>query len=201
MAYGGGDTGAGDARAMENERQARIARGLEDINRTFSGFDDSFYNRRADEFERYQMPEATRQYDETKRNLSYSLARSGLLKSGVAADKNASLDREFDSTRRNIADAATSSANSLRGEVENQRSQLVSQLQASADPTASAQLASANAARFSAPQTFTPIGNFFQNWTNTYLANQQARAYDDSVPAMFDWGGGGSSSSRIVKGN
>lgn len=199
MGYGGGDGGAAAQRQLEMERQSRIAKGMEAIDENFSQFNPDFYNRRAAEYEAYQLPELSRQATTTRNSLTYSLARAGLGRSGVAADKSASLDREVATQQRAVADAGMASANKLRQDVEGQRTALVNQVQASADPNLAAQAATRTAAAYSVPQSFQPIGNFFEGWSRNYLANQTARAYDPNVPNLFSsWGSG--SSSRVVNG-
>jgi len=94
MGYGGGDNSGPAQRQLEMERQNKIAQGMANIDETFGQFDDNFYNKRAGEYEQFQLPELNRQATETKNNLVYSLARSGLGASGVAAQKFGSLSRE-----------------------------------------------------------------------------------------------------------
>jgi hypothetical protein len=203
MAYGGGgDSGAAEQRALEIQRQSKIAQGMANIDEQFGRFDDEFYNRRAGEVEQYHLPELNRQATETRNSLAYSLARSGLTRSGVAEDKYGSLDREKATQERNVADAGQASANQLRQDVEGQRTALVNQVQASADPNLAAQAATRTAAAYQTPQSLQPIGNFFEGWSRNYLNNQVARAYDPNVAPLFpSWGGQQEQSSqRVVNG-
>lgn len=200
MYGGGGDGGAAQQRQLEVERQKKVARGMQAIDEQFSQFNDDFYNRRAGEFEAYHLPELNRQATTTRNNLAYSLARSGLGKSGVATERGASLDREIATQGRAIADAGLASANKLRQDVEGQRTALVNQVQASADPNLAAQAATRTASAYYQPQSFQPIGNFFEGWTRNYLANQVARAYDPNVPNLFSSWGSGNNSQRVVNG-
>lgn len=197
MGYGGGGVGS-DQRKQEAERQARIARGTQAIDAQFAGFDDKFYNRRAQDYENYAAPQIGQQYTRTGNSLTYQLARAGLRNSSVAGQKRAALDLENAQQLRNVADTGRAQANELRQEVEGQRSNIVSQLNASADPGQAGSAALRTAQAYQQPTSFTPIGNAFEDFTRNYLANQTARAYDPSVAPMFSWGGGGSS--RIVNG-
>lgn len=190
MGYGGG---SGAARAMEAERQKRIDSGLADIDKQYATFDDGFYKKRATDYEDYALPQLGQELNDTRNNLTYNLARAGLLRSGAAIQKNAALDRTASQARRNVVDQAAATANSLRRDVEQNRGQVVAQLESSADPTASAQLANRSAAALNQPQTFQPIGSFFGDWSRNYLANQYARAADPAVPPLFSWGQTGSS--------
>lgn len=199
MGYGGGgDNGAAAQRALEMERQSQIAKGMAAIDDQFARFDDDFYKRRMSEVEAYQLPQLAQQETEARNQLAYSLARSGLSRSGVAASKSASLTREAATQRRAVADAAIGSANDLRQNVEQQRTALVNQVQASADPNLAAQSATRTAAAYDQPLSVKPVGNFFEGWTRNYLANQVAREYDPSVQPLFSWGS--SDGGRVVKG-
>lgn len=196
--YGSGGSGD-DLRALESQKQNAIARGRRAIDENFAGFNPEFYDRRQQEYIDAQLPELTRQATVTRNSLAYDLARSGLGKSGVAVDKNSSLDREIGQQQRNVATAAAESANNLRKDVEGQRANLVAQLQVSGDPASAAQAATRTAAAYDTPLSVQPVGNFFGGWTSTMLANKIAREYDPNVPAMFDWGASGGGA-RVVKG-
>lgn len=200
MGYGGGGGAGKEQRRLEAERKAAIQRGMENIDARFAGFDDNFYNRRAQDYENYAAPQVGQQFTRTGNSLTYSLARAGLRNSSVAGQKRAALDIENAQQLRNVADTGRAQANDLRQEVENQRSNLVSQLNASADPGQAGAAALRTAQAYQQPTSFTPIGNVFEDWTRNYLANQTARAYDPGVQPLFSWGSGSGGSSRIVNG-
>lgn len=198
MGCGGSNNAGAEQRALEAERQARIEQGRAAIDKNFEGFDENFYNKRAKDYEQFATPQVASQYDNTEKNLVYSLARSGLTGSSVEASKRGALAKENAQQLRNVADAGQSQANELRRDVEGQRSNLYSQLEASADPGAATNLALRTAQAYERPTSFAPIGNFFKNFTETYLANNEAKMYspNNSTP-MFGWGG---QSQRLVNG-
>jgi hypothetical protein len=196
MGCGKNNAGA-EQRALETERAARVDQSRAAIDKNFEGFDDEFYNSRAKDYEQFAVPQVASQYDNTKRNLTYSLARSGLLGSGVEAQKTAALDKENAQQLRNVSDTAQSQANELRQTVEGQRSNLYAQAEASADPGAATNLALRTAQAYERPTSFAPIGNFFKNYTEAYLANNEARQYNPNVAPLFAWGG---QTQRIVNG-
>jgi len=74
----------------------------------------------------------------------------------------------------------------------------VNQVQSTGDQNLAAQAATRAAGAYSQPQSFQPIGNFFEGWTKNYLNNQVARAYDPNVAPLFPSWGGGQSSQRVV---
>jgi hypothetical protein len=187
---GGGDGGAAkEARRLEEQRQANIAQGNIAIERQFSGFDDNFYANRAKDYESFALPRLEKEFGNTKRNLTYSLARSGLMGSSVDSEKNANLADERQQQLRNVADVGQGQANELRQQIEGQRSNLTSQLEASADPGAATNLALRTAQAYAKPTSYAPIGNFFKEWTGNFIANNEARQYDPNVAPLFGWGG------------
>lgn len=186
---GGGNNAAAEQRALEEQRVKNIAEGNAAIEKQFSGFDDNFYDSRAKDYEDYAKPKLEKEFGNTKRNLMYSLARSGLMGGSVDAEKNANLADERQQQLRNVADAGQSQANELRQTVEGQRSNLTAQLEASADPGAASNLALRTAQAYTKPTSYAPIGNFFKEWTGNFIANNEARQYDPNVAPLFGWGG------------
>lgn len=265
--YGGGGNAAGDARKLEQERQARIQQGMGQINATFNGtrgvnaatgytpgttyydefgqewspqlptlprrrgddrvtddmrrtaayeeaikagklytgketsggFDDAFYQGRADDVVKYSMPTFTDQYKTTRNSLAAALARRGLLNSGAAIKSQASLDKFAGTKQREIADMGLTEANNLRRQVEDSKSQLTSQLIASGDPSSVSASALTQASALRRPGAMPALGNLFSDWVNIWKSNQVAQSYDSNVPPMFSFANPGSSQ-RIVKG-
>lgn len=198
MGCGASNNAGEEQRALEAERQARIEQGRAAIDKNFEGFDDSFYAQRAKDYEQFAVPQVASQYDNTEKNLVYSLARAGLGGSSVEASKRSALAKENAQQLRNVADAGQAHANELRQTVEGQRSNLYSQLEASADPGAATNLALRTAQAYERPTSFAPLGNFFKNFAETYIANNEAREYSPSnATPMFGWGG---QSQRLVNG-
>lgn len=187
MAYGGGMDDGG-ARALEEERQARIRQGNEAIDRNFSGFSDDFYQAREADYTKFALPQFSDQLNKTRNSLAASLARRGLLTSTAAAAANTDLDNYAGQKQREIADAAAGEANQLRAQVEDQRSELKSQLLSSADPMAAGSAALSSADTLRRPTGFASLGNLFSDWTANWQANQVARSVDPNVQPLFSFG-------------
>lgn len=197
MAYGGGIDDGG-ARALEEERQARIAQGREAIDRNFAGFSEDFYQDRAADYTKFALPQFTDQLTKTRNSLAASLARRGLLTSTAATQSNADLDKYAGQKQREIADAAAGEANKLRTQVEGQRSELTSQLLASADPMAAGAAALSSADTLRRPTGFASLGNLFSDWTANWQANQVARSVDPNVAPLFSFGRSGNRGSMSI---
>lgn len=196
--YGGSNNAAGAARQQEEERQQRINEGRRDIDAKFATFDSNFYDKRARDYESYALPQLATQERDTRNQLAAALARKGLLNSGAAIQGNAKLDQYATQKRSDVAMAGIGEANKLRGQVEDQRTTLTNQLISSGDPSAASSGALVAAGNLKRPSAFNALGNFFSDWTDTYRANQQARAYDDKVAPMFSFGGNNKGSVSYV---
>lgn len=153
--------------------------------KTNEGFGEDYYNQRANDYLKFATPKVMDDYRATKNNLAYALARNGNLNSSSAITTGASLEKELARNESNLANAAQGQANAARAQVADQRSNLVNQLVASADPSLVAEQAQSATAEMREPGAFQPIGNLFQDWTNTYLANMNARAYDPETPSLW----------------
>jgi hypothetical protein len=196
--YGGSNNAAGAARQAEEERQQRINEGRRDIDSKFAPFDNNFYDQRAKDYESYALPQLATQERDTRNQLAAALARKGLLNSGAAIQGTAKLDQYANQKRQDVAMAGLGEANKLRSQVEDQRTTLTNQLISSGDPSAASSGAQVAAGNLKRPSAFGALGNFFSDWTDTYRANQQARAYDDKVPQMFSFGGNNKGSVSYV---
>lgn len=195
---GGGDGGAAQAQKDEKARQDRIKQGTAAIDKAFGGFDQNFYDQRAKDYFGAAMPTLTEEHNRTRNSLGYALAERGLLNSSVRNQRENSLAAELDKQKRIVGDTGLGQANDLRSKIENSRNEIYSQLLASADPAQATAAALRQSSALAQPSPVGTLGNFFNDWSNIYLANNAARASDPSIQPMFTWGGGNKSSSRIV---
>lgn len=195
----------GDERQTDDQRRAAAyeaaikAGKLYTGTQTSGGFDDSFYQGRADDVVKYSMPTFTDQYKTSRNTMAAALARRGLLNSGAAIKSQASLDKYAGTKQREIADMGLTEANNLRRQVEDSKSQLTSQLIASGDPSSVSASALTQASALRRPGAMPALGNLFSDWVNIWKSNQVAQSYDSNVPPMFSFANPGSSQ-RIVKG-
>lgn len=172
---GGGSDSAAEARALEEQRQARITEGMGKLNTAFEGFNPEFFKKRQDAYVNYAMPQLGSQAQQTQKQVIYGLADRGLSKSTVASNQQSAFQNELALQKQGIIDAAFGQSNDLQKQVEGQKSNLIAQLQASADPSSVSQQALGTAASFSAPSVYQPLSNLFSNFTNMYLANQSQK--------------------------
>lgn len=180
-------SGAGDggAAAQQNLTQQNMDSGMATINDQFSKFGPDFYSKAATDYTAYATPQMMGQYQNTKNNLTYALARNGLLNSGAAVSKNAALQKQLGVNESNIANTAQDQSNQLQQNVATQRNQLTSQVEAGAAPGQIASSASAATAGLRAPTALPPVGNMFSDWANSYIANMQANTYNPNTANLW----------------
>lgn len=176
---GGGDDGyAAQARADEAARQKRIKEGMSRIDKRFSGFNDEFFNKRAEEFQKTMNPQVSKQYRQANENLAYSLARSGLTDSSERSKSEGVLRNNLDTARAEIANQSIDRANEQRQSVEQSKGALVSQLYATGDPQAASNAALNAANRLAGQQSYSLLGNMFANTAGMVSDARTAGQYD-----------------------
>jgi hypothetical protein len=153
------------ARQQEAARQAEIRQGRESISSTFGQFDDGFFGRNRQAFMDYAQPQLDEQFGDASKELTFDLARSGLMNSSVRGDKTSKLQRLYDQNTQQITNEALSREQQQRNAVEGARADLVSMLQTTGDAQGATNQALSRASILSAPQPFSPVGQMFQDFT------------------------------------
>ncbi len=183
----GGSGGDGGASRIEAQRQQRLNSGMTAIDSAFKGFDSGFFSRRAEDYRNFAIPQAQKQYDQTRKSLAYSLARNGLENSGAAVNENQALQDTRNQKLSDIVNEGQNQSNELRGQVATQKSNLVNQLVSSSNPALAREGAAAATAGLGAPSAFQPIGQLFGDFSQMYLNNQLARTYSNAA-SDTNWG-------------
>ncbi|MDE2101771.1 MAG: hypothetical protein KGL39_31280 [Patescibacteria group bacterium] len=165
-----GSQGDGGAAALEKKRQAGITAGMREINQDFAGFTPDFYDKVAQNYTAATTPAMMQDYQATKNNLTYALARNGILNSGAAVQRNKSLQGQLAQNETQISNNAQNQSNTLQANVNTQKGQLVGQLESSADPASIGEQATAATSQLRADSPIQPLGNLFSNWSQQYLA-------------------------------
>lgn len=170
---GGASKAANQAQADEAARQATVRAGTQQVNDTFSQFDQPFFDKQRDNYTGFALPQLDDQYGKAQKTLTYALARDGNLNSSAQAQQNAELQKTYDTQRLAIADQGQSYANQARSQVEDARANLISTLNATGDVTQAAQSAAARAGALSAPPGYSAIGDAFGTVLNGMAINAQ----------------------------
>ena len=163
----------------QQQQQQALAKGSANIQGAFSGFNPAFYNKYEESYINQALPQLGDQYRQTLKNLDYSLEDKGLLTGSGAADAlHGALNVQNTQNQNQIVNTAENQAQNLQGQVSNQQAELYSELQQGQNPTAIGQQAVNLAAQTGAPSVFAPLGQAFQNFSNTYLASANAGTYN-----------------------
>ncbi len=145
--------------------------------KTFEGFQPSFYDKRAQDYINFALPQVGQQYRENRDAQLYGLANRGLLGSSQATRAGEQLERTAGAARQTVADTGLDQANQLRRDVEAARQQSIGQLYQTADPAQGFQSAFKAAAGFQRPGVFAPITDMFSNLARQYYLNQTFNNY------------------------
>ena len=162
------------------------------------GFDDAVFDKRAQAYEDFALPQVQQQYEDQQKALTYALARGGNLQSSLASNKTAELDKDYALQKQAVVDKGRDYVNQGKTEKAQQKANAISLLQASADPDAAYNVAQTSAQQLSEIPAFQPLDPVVKNVAaglGTYLTNQQtadaiARA-NASYSLPSSWGGSG----------
>lgn len=179
--YKGGDGGAGQMRADEQERQRKVQAAVDAVNLTFNG------RGRKDMYDDIQsatrdvaVRDLDKQYTQASNQNLFGLARSGLLGGSVDAEAGSDLATRYGEGQIRATAAGQGAAADLQSVDEKTRQNLVSLAQSGMDTGTAASMAAgqmaaaADAAR--ATSQGTTVGRLFDDMGQAYLTNQQLKA-------------------------
>lgn len=167
-----------------------------------TGFNDEFYDQRKKSFMDYATPQLEKQYGDANKELSFALARSGLLNSSARATKAGDLQSLYDINKQDVADKALGYETEARTSVEDARQNLISMLNATGDDQGAASSAIARASTLSKPTPYSPLGQLFAEFTNTLgIQAAQERSFAAGGPRpAYNTGIFGGKSRVVTKG-
>lgn len=181
MGKKGGGNEAAQARKEEQKRQAKIREGTTRVNSIFDGqFNEPYFDGRRQAYIDYANPQLEDQYGDAQKELTFALARSGLLDSSVRGEKTADLQKRYDLSKQEIADKALAYSGESKTAVEDARSNLIATLNATGDAEGAASGAINRASALSKPAAFSPLSSLFADFTaglGTQAALEKANYY------------------------
>jgi hypothetical protein len=167
MNFGGGGGDSGEQRAAEARRENAIADAQGNIMNTFGAqFTPDFYTQRRQAYLDYAKPQLNDQYADARKQLIFSLDRSGNLASTARTTKEAELAKLYDQNNRSISDQALGYENDARNNVTNAESNLLGGIAQSGNVGASINAANNQAAALSRPDVYQPLGQLFGGFTS-----------------------------------
>jgi len=166
------------AQILENQRQASITKGQAEVDKEFAGFDDGFYNKRAQDYINYVMPQLGEQVRGQQKGIQYGLSDRGLTNSSVARNAMSGLAKQTALQQQAIAEQGMVQAQELQRQVESNRAELYNQVISASDPGNIGKQAGAAAATLRQPSTFSPFIQAAGTGLNNY---NQARQIQDTA--------------------
>ena len=152
---------AAAARAKEDERQARIAVGMGSISDAFGNM-DPILAQRGEALSDFYNPQIESKFNKSKDELTFALARAGLLNSTTAGERQADLGNEFALQKAKVLGDIGADLSNTKGNIQRQQTAIEATLRASGDETAAANQALQSAVTFREDSpTFSPLGNIF----------------------------------------
>lgn len=162
----------------ERQRQDFVNYGGGQIEQAFKGFDPAFYQKRAQDYINYAMPQVADQYRAAKGQVGFGLTNQGLAKSSVANKGYSDLSQQLGAAQRGVVDTGIGQAQDLQKQIEQQKTLLLGQVYQGADPANAIQQSIASAASFATPSVAPAIANTFSNVANQYYQNQMMQMYN-----------------------
>ena len=171
---------AAEARADADKKAASLKEGQGNIDNAFSQFDDNYFNGLSQKYLDYANPQLNYQYEQAKKDLTYSLARNGNTDSSVSGDLFGQLAKQYANNQTAISSTSSGFASKARGDVQSAKQAVQDQLNSSFDANAAntSALASAKAIAGTSP-TFGPLGTLF---TNVAALAAQNKLLSDAFP-------------------
>lgn len=180
----GGDGGAGEARAREEERQRKIDEGIKAVNALFGTADknNQYASHRQNVYD-LNKTAIDKSYEDAQRGLVFNLARNGLSNSSIGADKKSDLLTNYNDNIQKANDLSDSAMNSLKTSDEHTRQNLVNSVQTGLDQTSAVSQALNNMQLNYDKANETNVANnwdgMFDNWKAYRRNNQYASAMAD----------------------
>lgn len=192
---GGGDGGAGQLRADEAARQAKVRAAVDAVNNTFSGANrEAMYADIADATRGVATRDLDKQFGTASKQNLFGLARAGLLGGSVDAEAGGDLQQRYGEGKIRAEQAGLGAASDLQSTDEKTRQNLITLAQSGIDTGTASQLAAgqlaaaAQTAKANSQQA--SVGRLFDDLSQAYLTNTVLKSrYPNGIPNTGNQGG------------
>jgi hypothetical protein len=157
----------------EDNRQANILAGEEEIASAFKQFDDKFYEQRGQSYLDFANPQLERQYQDQQRALVAALTRSGNLNSSTRAEMMGRLQREYDENKLNLANTALTYSDEAKAATDAARARLTESNMSLADPGAIRKAADAAQSDLTINPNYKNLGSLLSNLSSSVTTSGQ----------------------------
>lgn len=144
----------------------------------------NLYNKTAQDYVNYYMPQVAQQANQASRSLTYSLANQGILDSSASKQAGSNLNRAINTQQQAVVAGGQQAANSLEKQMSGAQAQLIAQAQASVDPASAAQNALQTAGQYSVPSQWAPLMNGIFNGAVPAIAATAAGGQLYTMPSV-----------------
>ena len=160
-----GDGGAAAAAEAEEERQRKVLEQQDAINAVFDTYDEDFYDQQRQNYLDYANPQIQEQFGDAMDELRFALARQGITRSSVAAERKAKAQKALDREQTASNLRAQKFSNDTQKAIESARGEVLQDAGSLADADAAAALATTSAAANAAPPAYEPLYDIFRDVT------------------------------------
>ena len=150
--------------------------------KTFDGIGQDFYENYRKSLQDFYVPTVNEQFQDAKQENLFDLARKGLIRSSVAADRSGELVKKKADADAQVQSQIEGQVSGLQSDVNNAKTKATQLLTATEDPTTAMNtaLTEVNAIQSRSPQ-FNDLGNLFANALNAYSTYRNAEAGRDRL--------------------
>lgn len=187
--------------AEEENRQERVRQGQAGIDLAFSQYGPEYYDKYKTDYVAAQTPQVEDQYARAKDKAIAALAGRGILKSSIAGNTFADIEKTRADALGDVANQASDATNALRTSTEKAKTDLYSLNTSSTDPSAIAARAIGEASAFAAPPTTSRMGELFGSVLAPLVSYARADAYSPyggRIRSFFNSPTTGAGSGRVI---
>ncbi len=127
---------------------------------------ENYFDRISRSYTEFARPKVEEQLGKAREQLTFALARGGIMDSSIRSNQSADLQRSADEEFQAVADRGREYATKARNSVEDARNNLITTLQVTADNTGATNAAINRAQALTSEPTYSPVGQLFTDFSS-----------------------------------